>query len=72
VPEQAELDGRITDWLLGNRVERPAVYRLNRLIRSAEREHERRVLGVVAGRLDDDAQTRLDALLHEQDSDGTG
>ena len=42
-PNVSYLADLITDWLLSNRIDRPNVFSLNRLIKSAGREHEDRL-----------------------------
>jgi hypothetical protein len=66
-PNVSYLADLITDWLLSNRIDRPNVFSLNRLIKSAGREHEDRLFAGIHAQLDSATCTRLDALLLEQE-----
>jgi hypothetical protein len=66
-PNLSQLEDLIKDWLLHNRVDRPSNYKLDRLIKSARRAHEERLLNGVHAKLDSVAYARLDNLLAEQD-----
>ncbi|MBF0374933.1 MAG: Tn3 family transposase [Alphaproteobacteria bacterium] len=64
-PTATSLEERILGWLATAKVERPAAYRLDRLIRSARQAHETHVFQTLARQLDPATRHRLDALLTE-------
>jgi len=66
----AALDEGLGGWFACNRVTRPGIYRLSRILRSAQVAHDDAVLQRVAERLDAGMRERLDALLADGD-DGT-
>jgi hypothetical protein len=66
-PTSAALEGRISEWMVVAKVERPAAYRLNRLIQSVRQTHETRVFQEIMVRLDPPMRQRLDTMLAEQD-----
>ncbi len=66
-PNVSHLADLITDWLLSNRIDRPNASSLDRLIKSAGREHEDRLLAGIHAQLDSTTCARLDALLVEQE-----
>ena len=68
-PAPSTLEDEITGWFAARRVVRPGSYRLDRLIRSVRVGHDDAVLAAIADCLDDDARSRLDALLAD---DGEG
>lgn len=63
------LEEAVVSWFARERILRPGGYRLDRLVRSARAAHDDAILAMIAGRLDDTARERLDALLTD---DGTG
>jgi hypothetical protein len=66
-PNSPHLADLITGWLLSNRIDRPNSSSLDRLIKSAGREHEDRLFAGIHGQLDNATCARLDALLVEQE-----
>jgi hypothetical protein len=66
-PTSAALEGRISEWMVVAKVERPAAYRLNRLIQSVRQTHETRLFQEIMVRLDPPMRQRLDTMLAEQD-----
>ena len=68
-PAPLALEEAVASWFARERILRPGGYRFDRLVRSARAAHDDAVLAVIAGRLDDTARERLDALLAD---DGTG
>jgi TnpA family transposase len=66
-PPVSYLADLITDWLLSNRIDRPKSSRLDRLIKSAGREHEDRLFAGIRTQLDSTTCARLNALLVEQE-----
>ena len=68
-PAPSTLEDEITGWFAARRVVRPGSYRLDRLIRSVRAGHDDAVLATIADRLDDEAKSRLNALLAD---DGEG
>ena len=68
-PSPSALEDEITRWFAARRVVRPGSYRLDRLVRSVRAGHDDAALAAVADRLDDEARSRLDALLAD---DGEG
>lgn len=65
-PNASRLDDQITEWLLANRIDRPAVYQIDRIIPSAKQQHERQLLTAINSRLDEATRARLDTLLIDQ------
>ncbi len=63
----SHLTDLITDWLLSNRIDRPNVTSLDRLIKSAGREQEDRLFAGIQAQLDSATYAWLDALLVEQE-----
>ncbi|MBV8576748.1 MAG: DUF4158 domain-containing protein, partial [Acetobacteraceae bacterium] len=70
-PEPSALDGEVSGWFARERVSRPGVYRLDRILRSARAAHDDAALQCVADRLNAGMRERLDALLADA-GEGTG
>jgi TnpA family transposase len=68
-PAPLALEEAVASWFAHERILRSGGYRLDRLVRSARAAHDDAILAMIAGRLDDPARERLDALLAD---DGTG
>ena len=68
-PAPLALEEAVASWFAHERILRSGGYRLDRLVRSARAAHDDAILAMIAGRLDDTARERLDALLAD---DGTG
>lgn len=68
-PRPQALEESLSAWFAREKVMRPGVYRLDRILRSARAAHDDAVLASVDGRLTEEARARLDALLAD---DGEG
>src|SRR4051794_9847345 len=69
-PVPAALDAEVGGWFARERVIRPGIWRLDRILRSARAAHDDAALQRVAERLDADTRRRLNALLAD-DGGGT-
>ncbi len=67
VPNASYQDELITAWFINNKVERPGTYRLERVIKSTEREFEKRLFQTISQSLSKTVCRQLDALLTEGD-----
>jgi len=67
VPEPSYQDELITAWLMDNRYERPGGYRLERLIKSAERTFEKQLFQQVCRCLNKNTRTKLDSILEDKE-----
>ena len=63
------LEEAVASWFARERILRPGSYRLDRLVHSARAAHDDAGLAMIAGRLDDTARERLDALLADDGTD---
>ena len=68
-PTAAALEERIGEWMVAAKVECPAAYRLDRLIRSVRQTHESGIFQDVTAQLDPLMRQRLDALLADGDEE---
>ncbi len=67
VPNRAYLDELVTAWLLENQNDRPGSYRLDRIIKSAEREFEEQLFQTIYNRLNKTTRARLDGILEDKE-----
>ncbi len=67
VPNRAYLDELVTAWLLENQYDRPGGYRLERIIKSAEREFEEQLFQTICNRLNKTTRAKLDGILEDKE-----